>query len=259
MRVNHVSYLNEAYLMIDEYGCVTLENISDPRNVPKASSMAGSGRSGIPMRSGGGDKRFDGGNFVGPASMQAGGRSPFPDSAMPAATRGHASGIQDNITNDDSRPYLQLSPSQEVARKQLQDRAESGNASDVRTIRKHIIGTDVPSIPFPEKFNTRNFDEAKMIRLIMNLPRAQASHKDYETKNKGGPCFPGTREALLREMMDWMTDPDESKMYVLSGLAGIGKSSVAYTLATQAGCFTGPHLLTNGKVHLCLNVEYHTT
>ncbi|KIL56376.1 hypothetical protein M378DRAFT_89420, partial [Amanita muscaria Koide BX008] len=68
----------------------------------------------------------------------------------------------------------------------------------------------------------------------VSCPRAQASRKDYETKNESGPCFPGTREALLREMMDWMTEPGGSKMYVLSGLTGIGKSTVVYTLATQA-------------------------
>ena len=76
------------------------------------------------------------------------------------------------------------------------------------------------------------------IQSIVNsrLPRAQASLKDYETRKKSGPCFPGTREALLGEMMDWAraTKPDESRMYVLSGLAGIGKSTVVYTLATQA-------------------------
>ncbi|KIL62283.1 hypothetical protein M378DRAFT_800456 [Amanita muscaria Koide BX008] len=77
-------------------------------------------------------------------------------------------------------------------------------------------------------------NEAKKIQLTVNLPRAQASHKDYETKKKSGPCFPGTRQALLREMTDWMSDPGESRMYVLSGLAGIGKSTVVYTLATQA-------------------------
>ncbi|KIL62289.1 hypothetical protein M378DRAFT_800559, partial [Amanita muscaria Koide BX008] len=35
-------------------------------------------------------------------------------------------------------------------------------------------------------------------------------------------------------MTDWMTNSGESRMYVLSGLAGIGKSTVVYTLATQA-------------------------
>ncbi|KIL56963.1 hypothetical protein M378DRAFT_423551 [Amanita muscaria Koide BX008] len=69
---------------------------------------------------------------------------------------------------------------------------------------------------------------------IISLPRAEAVFNDYQNKKKSGACFEGTRVALLREMADWATDPDESKMYVLSGLAGIGKSTVAYTIASRA-------------------------
>ncbi|KIL54576.1 hypothetical protein M378DRAFT_48429, partial [Amanita muscaria Koide BX008] len=47
-------------------------------------------------------------------------------------------------------------------------------------------------------------------------------------------CFDGTRVALLREMTNWVTGQDESRMYILSGLAGIGKSTVAYTIASRA-------------------------
>ncbi|KIL55646.1 hypothetical protein M378DRAFT_173461 [Amanita muscaria Koide BX008] len=35
-------------------------------------------------------------------------------------------------------------------------------------------------------------------------------------------------------MASWVTSQDESKMYILSGLAGIGKSTVAYTIASRA-------------------------
>ncbi|KIL58649.1 hypothetical protein M378DRAFT_53600, partial [Amanita muscaria Koide BX008] len=66
------------------------------------------------------------------------------------------------------------------------------------------------------------------------LPRAEAVFDDYQTKKKSGPCFEGTRVALLREMAEWVTGLDESRMYVLSGLAGIGKSTVAYTVASRA-------------------------
>ncbi|KIL62309.1 hypothetical protein M378DRAFT_795001 [Amanita muscaria Koide BX008] len=69
---------------------------------------------------------------------------------------------------------------------------------------------------------------------IISLPRAEAVFNDYQTKKKSGPCFEGTRVALLREMADWATGPDESRMYILSGLAGIGKSTVAYTIASRA-------------------------
>ncbi|KIL60087.1 hypothetical protein M378DRAFT_84150, partial [Amanita muscaria Koide BX008] len=46
-------------------------------------------------------------------------------------------------------------------------------------------------------------------------------------------CFDGTKVALLREMGNWVTGQDESRMYILSGLAGIGKSTVAYTIAPR--------------------------
>ncbi|KAM6496491.1 hypothetical protein JOM56_009197 [Amanita muscaria] len=76
--------------------------------------------------------------------------------------------------------------------------------------------------------------EHVLIQLIINLPRAEAVFNDYQTKKKSGPCFEGTRVALLREMANWVTGRDESRMYILSGLAGIGKSTVAYTIASRA-------------------------
>ncbi|KIL57161.1 hypothetical protein M378DRAFT_400427 [Amanita muscaria Koide BX008] len=82
--------------------------------------------------------------------------------------------------------------------------------------------------------NITDINELKKFLSIVNLPRAHASQKDYETSKKSGPCFPGTREALLREMMEWANQPGDTRMYVLSGLAGIGKSTVVYTVATQA-------------------------
>ncbi|KIL60992.1 hypothetical protein M378DRAFT_167497 [Amanita muscaria Koide BX008] len=69
---------------------------------------------------------------------------------------------------------------------------------------------------------------------IITLPRPQAAYSDYQNKKKIGPCFLGTREALLKEMADWVSGMDDTRMYVLSGLAGIGKSTVAYTVAARA-------------------------
>ncbi|KAM6492648.1 hypothetical protein JOM56_012372, partial [Amanita muscaria] len=76
--------------------------------------------------------------------------------------------------------------------------------------------------------------EHALIQLIILLPRAEAVFNDYQNKKKSGPCFEGTRVALLQEMANWATGADESRMYILSGLAGIGKSTVAYTVASRA-------------------------
>ncbi|KIL62668.1 hypothetical protein M378DRAFT_165515 [Amanita muscaria Koide BX008] len=79
-----------------------------------------------------------------------------------------------------------------------------------------------------------NLKEHVLTESITTLPRAEAAFKDYQNKKKSGSCFKGTRTALLREMADCVTGSSESRMYVLSGLAGIGKSTVAYTIASRA-------------------------
>ncbi|KIL57160.1 hypothetical protein M378DRAFT_172066 [Amanita muscaria Koide BX008] len=79
-----------------------------------------------------------------------------------------------------------------------------------------------------------NLKKHVLTQATISLPRAKALFDDYQNKKKSGPCFKGTREALLREMAEWATGPGESRMYVLSGLAGIGKSTVAYTIASRA-------------------------
>ncbi|KIL56880.1 hypothetical protein M378DRAFT_16683 [Amanita muscaria Koide BX008] len=87
-------------------------------------------------------------------------------------------------------------------------------------------------------------NELKKHQLITTLPRAEAGRKVYEYNKQSGPCFPGTRQGILQKMKDWATDPSESGMYVLSGLAGIGKSTVAYTIAAWA------------DEHHCLGAEF---
>ncbi|KIL61583.1 hypothetical protein M378DRAFT_166694 [Amanita muscaria Koide BX008] len=77
-------------------------------------------------------------------------------------------------------------------------------------------------------------NELKEHQLISNLPHAEAGRKVHERKKQSGPCFPRTREAILQTMKEWATNPKESGMYVLSGLAGIGKSTIAYTIAAWA-------------------------
>ncbi|KIL59264.1 hypothetical protein M378DRAFT_14960 [Amanita muscaria Koide BX008] len=76
--------------------------------------------------------------------------------------------------------------------------------------------------------------ELKEHQLISSLPHAEAGRKVHEYNKQSGPCFPGTREAILETMKKWTTNLKESRMYVLSGLAGIGKSTVAYSIAAWA-------------------------
>ncbi|KAJ2921926.1 hypothetical protein H1R20_g15168, partial [Candolleomyces eurysporus] len=47
-------------------------------------------------------------------------------------------------------------------------------------------------------------------------------------------CFEGTRAKLLAGVGRWMSDPTGKPIYVLDGIAGIGKSTVAKTVAQRA-------------------------
>ncbi|KIL56421.1 hypothetical protein M378DRAFT_172722, partial [Amanita muscaria Koide BX008] len=74
----------------------------------------------------------------------------------------------------------------------------------------------------------------KMAALSTDLPRAMAAHNDYMPQKEHEPCFNGTREALLKEIGSWLIIIGTSQIHVLSGLAGIGKSTIAYTVAQRA-------------------------
>ncbi|KAF9043232.1 hypothetical protein BJ165DRAFT_1483571 [Panaeolus papilionaceus] len=67
-------------------------------------------------------------------------------------------------------------------------------------------------------------------------PSAQAHHGYYfegeEAENlRRVPCIPGTRVSILDDLVIWATDPSSEILYWLSGPAGSGKSTIAYTIA----------------------------
>src|ERR1700759_3597878 len=62
-----------------------------------------------------------------------------------------------------------------------------------------------------------------------------AAFNDYTCQDKRRvTCFGNTREALLKDVSEWVPALDKPPIYVLSGLAGIGKSTVAQTVAERS-------------------------
>src|SRR5258706_9802533 len=75
-----------------------------------------------------------------------------------------------------------------------------------------------------------------MVFLQRALPRAPDA--GYDTNHPGAPsgCFKGTRVEILHSIMAWLGRPvtDVSRpIYWVNGLAGIGKSTIARTVAEQ--------------------------
>ncbi|KAG8930539.1 hypothetical protein FRC00_001066 [Tulasnella sp. 408] len=70
-------------------------------------------------------------------------------------------------------------------------------------------------------------------RLLL-LPRAQARY-DSQSRQDAHGCLKGTRKKVLEEMYNWINSkgPNSAPILWLCGLAGIGKSTIAHTIAEE--------------------------
>ena len=72
-------------------------------------------------------------------------------------------------------------------------------------------------------------------QAIQDLPCTDVAYNDYTSGGKKRVlCFERMREALLEDIGKSIKAFDETRIYSLSGLAGIGKSTVAQTVAARA-------------------------
>ncbi|KAF9511916.1 hypothetical protein BS47DRAFT_1363457 [Hydnum rufescens UP504] len=71
---------------------------------------------------------------------------------------------------------------------------------------------------------------------VMSLPRADSAAYDSGREDAPLSCFEGTRVSILAEIMSWFesTENGTPPIYWLVGLAGIGKSTIAKTVAERA-------------------------
>ncbi|KAJ7839500.1 hypothetical protein B0H13DRAFT_1732422 [Mycena leptocephala] len=63
-------------------------------------------------------------------------------------------------------------------------------------------------------------------------PVAGSSYNESAGSVHGtGECMPGTRVGVLAELMAWATDPQSPSVYLLTGMAGTGKTTIARSFA----------------------------
>ncbi|KAJ7301250.1 hypothetical protein DFH08DRAFT_827729 [Mycena albidolilacea] len=74
-------------------------------------------------------------------------------------------------------------------------------------------------------------DNTELIRLRDLLPSQDAKYAGVQRE----ACVKGTRREILENIMSWCKDrsPDTPSIYWLSGMAGTGKSMIAYTICKQ--------------------------
>ncbi|KAG8723020.1 hypothetical protein FRC09_005052, partial [Ceratobasidium sp. 395] len=75
------------------------------------------------------------------------------------------------------------------------------------------------------------FDEEKMDQLLKTLPDSPAAkYCSTEAESFRGGCTPNTRVDLLEQLRTWACDDQAPKIYWLNGMAGTGKTTIAYSL-----------------------------
>ena len=67
--------------------------------------------------------------------------------------------------------------------------------------------------------------------LLNNLP--QAKHAAYNAKSRvvRRSCTAKTREKILADLVAWAADAGDTSIYWLNGMAGTGKTTIAFTFS----------------------------
>ncbi|KAG8724104.1 hypothetical protein FRC09_000317 [Ceratobasidium sp. 395] len=78
----------------------------------------------------------------------------------------------------------------------------------------------------------KTVDEERTRRLLKTLPDSpSAKYCSTEAESLGrGECTPNTRVELLEQLRTWAYDDQAPKIYWLNGMAGTGKTTIAYSL-----------------------------
>lgn len=73
-------------------------------------------------------------------------------------------------------------------------------------------------------------------QFLESLPRAKYAGYDCERPDRPTNCLEGTRVALLDTLTEWLTDlrAEVARLFWLKGIAGVGKTTVARTIAEVA-------------------------
>ncbi|KAG8918226.1 hypothetical protein FRC02_002521 [Tulasnella sp. 418] len=99
--------------------------------------------------------------------------------------------------------------------------------------------------------------------MIDHLPYVHARH-DCATRNGAATCLENTRTTVLKEIFEWARDVEARQVYWLHGIAGVGKTTIAHTVATtlEDGClgasffFSRDYADRRNVIHLLPSIAY---
>ncbi|KAF8691045.1 WD domain, G-beta repeat, partial [Rhizoctonia solani] len=97
------------------------------------------------------------------------------------------------------------------------------------------------------------YEEAKESRLTKILS-AESAFYDSGGVKRGG-CAPGTREPQIKMLIEWASNPDSGRTCWMNGMAGTGKTTIAYTVCKMLGSQLGASFFCSRAISECRQVK----
>ncbi|KAF5314382.1 hypothetical protein D9619_011791 [Psilocybe cf. subviscida] len=81
----------------------------------------------------------------------------------------------------------------------------------------------------------REIVKNRQIAVLSSMPRAHNAPYDSVREDRAKSCLQGTRQLVLTAIMEWAhgADPSQPPIFWLDSLAGIGKTTIAHTIASR--------------------------
>ncbi|KAF8699570.1 WD domain, G-beta repeat, partial [Rhizoctonia solani] len=97
------------------------------------------------------------------------------------------------------------------------------------------------------------YEQAKESRLTQILS-AKSAFYDSGGVKRGG-CAPGTREPQIKMLIEWASSPDSGRTCWMNGMAGTGKTTIAYTVCEMLGSQLGASFFCSRAIPECRQVK----
>ncbi|CAE6484628.1 unnamed protein product [Rhizoctonia solani] len=97
------------------------------------------------------------------------------------------------------------------------------------------------------------YEQAKESRLTQILSAKSAFYDSGGVKR--GSCAPGTREPQIKMLIEWASSPDSGRTCWMNGMAGTGKTTIAYTVCEMLGSQLGASFFCSRAISECRQVK----
>ncbi|KAF8752834.1 WD40 repeat-like protein [Rhizoctonia solani] len=97
------------------------------------------------------------------------------------------------------------------------------------------------------------YEQAKDSRLTQILSAESAFYDSGDVKRGG--CAPGTREPQIKILIEWASNPDSGRTCWMNGMAGTGKTTIAYTVCKMLGSQLGASFFCSRAISECRQVK----